>query len=495
MWTALAVYLLPVPPFVRIAACMLVLAALIQFLVPVVRALLTRRPGGPAPSTSDSEHAGPPAQRGVARAVALVVIAAAVGLLAQRAADAPGQAATAGAVTPTGHTTNVAVTADAMRYHPDHITLPAGDRLVITLTNADSRRHDLVLANGGRTALLASGQTARLDAGIIAGPVAGWCTQPMHRQSGMTLSITTTSSPNMAMPSPGSAPTVDPMADPGPGFTARDATLAPAPAERVHRITLRAQAVTRDIAPGVNQTLWTFNGTAPGPVLRGHIGDVFEVTLINDTSVEHGIDFHAEALAPDVAMRTVEPGQSTVYRFTATRAGIWMYHCSAMPMLFHIANGMYGALIIDPPDLTPVDHEYVLVQSEFYLGPMGQLGDLAKMRADQPDAITFNGYVSQYALRPLVARAGQRIRIWVLDAGPNHSSAFHLVGAPFDTVYVEGAYRLRPSDPGGAQVLDLAPASGGFVETALPQPGSYPFLTHAMADADLGARGTIEASR
>jgi nitrite reductase (NO-forming) len=284
------------------------------------------------------------------------------------------------------------------------------------------------------------------------------------------------------------------MADPGPGFTARDAALPPASADRVHHITLRAQAVTRDIAPGVNQTLWTFNGTAPGPVLRGHVGDVFEVTLINDTSVEHGIDFHAEALAPDFAMRTVEPGQSTVYRFTATRAGIWMYHCSAMPMLFHIGNGMYGALIIDPPDLAPVDHEYVLVQSEFYLGPPGQPGDLAKMKADQPDAITFNGYVSQYAWRPLAARAGQRIRIWVLDAGPNRSSAFHLVGAPFDTVYVEGAYRLRPSDPGGAQVLDLAPASGGFVEAVLTQPGRYPFLTHAMADADLGARGSIEVS-
>ena len=165
-----------------------------------------------------------------------------------------------------------------------------------------------------------------------------------------------------------------------------------------------------------------------------------------------------------------------------------------MPMLFHIGNGMYGALIIDPPDLAPVDHEYVLVQSEFYLGPPGQPGDLAKMKADQPDAITFNGYVSQYAWRPLAARAGQRIRIWVLDAGPNRSSAFHLVGAPFDTVYVEGAYRLRPSDPGGAQVLDLAPASGGFVEAVIAQPGTYPFLTHAMADADRGARGAIQAT-
>jgi len=84
--------------------------------------------------------------------------------------------------------------------------------------------------------------------------------------------------------------------------------------------------------------------------------------------------------------------------------------------------------------------------------------------------------------------------MWILDAGPNRACAFHIVGAPFDTVYGEGGYRLRPGDPGGAQILDLAPASGGFVEVRFTQPGSYPFLTHALADADLGARGTIHVA-
>lgn len=321
----------------------------------------------------------------------------------------------------------------------------------------------------------------------------------------MTLTITTTG--NGSTPAAGSMsgmagmsqpstdrPKIDPMADSGPGFTARDASLVPAPDEHVHRITLHAQEVERPVAAGVTQKLWTFGGTTPGPVLRGRVGDVFEVTLINDTGIEHGIDFHAEALPPDSAMRTVEPGQRTVYRFTATKAGIWMHHCSAMPMLYHVGNGMYGAIIIDPPDLAPVDHEYVLVQSELYLGAPGQPGDLARMQANQPDAVVFNGYVSQYAFRPLTARAGQRVRIWLLDAGPNRATAFHVVGAQFDTVYAEGAYRLRPADPGGAQVLDLAPASGGFVETVFAQPGSYPFLTHALADAEHGARGAIQVT-
>ena len=440
---------------------------------------------------------------GIAAGVALVLLAVVVGVIGQHATN-PGTAATGAAmVPPTGHTTTVEVAATGMRYRPDRITVPAGDRLVIVLTNTDSRRHDLVLATGPRTGLLAQGASARLDAGVIGGTVHGWCTRPAHRQSGMTLTITTTgptggSTTPTASTSDTAAATgaarIDTMADPGPGFTAADATLAPASAERTHRVTLHAQDVRRDIAPGVSQTLWTFGGTAPGPVLRGRIGDSFEITLINDATVEHGIDFHAEALAPDTAMRTVEPGQRTTYRFTATKAGIWMYHCSAMPMLYHIASGMYGALIIDPPDLAPVDREYLLVQSEFYLGGQAQPGDAAKMAADRPDAVVFNGYVSQYAFRPLSAHAGQRVRIWVLDAGPNRSSAFHLVGAPFDTVYAEGGYRLQPSDPGGAQTLDLAPAGGGFVETVLSQPGSYPFLTHALADADRGARGTIHVT-
>lgn len=450
-----------------------------------------------APSPARSGPARPPAG-GIAAGVALVLLAVVVGVIGQHAADA-GTAPAVATVPATGHTTTVAVTAMDMRYRPERITVPAGDRLVIVLSNADARRHDLVLATGARTPLLGKGSTARLDAGVIGGTVQGWCSQPAHRASGMTLTITATGAARaQAMPGAAAmapAGRVDAMADPGPGFTARDAALAPAPASRVHRVTLHAREVRREVATGVTQTLWTFDGTTPGPVLRGRIGDTFEVTLVNDTTVEHGIDFHAEALAPDTAMRTVEPGHSVRYRFTAARAGIWMYHCSAMPMLYHVGNGMYGALVIDPPDLAPVDREYLMVQSEFYLGGPGQPGDAARMRADLPDAVVFNGYVSQYAFRPLPARVGQRLRIWLLDAGPNRPSAFHVVGAPFDTVYDEGGYRLRTGDPGGAQVLDLAPASGGFVEMTFTQQGSYPFLSHVLADADRGARGLIRVSQ
>ncbi|MER5337063.1 hypothetical protein [Micromonospora sp. NPDC002717] len=149
------------------------------------------------------------------------------------------------------------------------------------------------------------------------------------------------------------------------------------------------------------------------------------------------------------------------------------------------------AVIIDPPR---VDREFVLVQSELYLGGDGEPGDLAKMQAERPDAVVFNGYVAQYAHRPLPARAGERVRVWLLDAGPNRDSSFHVVGAQFDTVYREGRWEGRPADPGGAQVLSLTPAAGGFVETVFPEPGHYPFVSHAMVDAERGARGVFEVT-
>ncbi len=190
-------------------------------------------------------------------------------------------------------------------------------------------------------------------------------------------------------------------------------------------------------------------------------------------------------------MRTIQPGETLTYTFTAKRAGIWMYHCSTMPMSMHIANGMYGAVIIDPPDLAAVDREYLLVQGELYLGPQGETADAVKLAAKTPDLVAFNGYADQYVHQPLKARAGERVRVWVLDAGPNSPSSFHIVGGQFDTVYLEGAYLLdaREQDPGGAQSLALQPAQGGFVELAFPEAGNYPFVTHIMSDAERGARG------
>ncbi|RMB87386.1 copper oxidase [Streptomyces shenzhenensis] len=527
---ALLLCVLPVPSTVRVACSVLLLVMLLFFLVllvlTVVRGMRNRRraaQGDPVRAPAEVPARPHRVLGGVALGLAVVLLAVAGGgavdvrslpVLERSAATS----ADGGAVTPTGRTTRVTVTIRDMRFSPSSVAVPAGNRLVITLHNTGTDTHDLVLETGARTGRLSPGQQGTLDAGVVGRSLEGWCSVVGHRQMGMVFAVRVTgvtgAGSDSGTDSGGSAhahsgggstsaatddtaaKAFDPMAEPAAGFTARDAQLPPATggaSPRVHKRTITVKEVTREVAPGVRQKLWTFDGTAPGPVLRGRVGDTFEITLVNDGSIGHSVDFHAGALAPNGPMRTIKPGESLTYRFTATRSGVWMYHCSTMPMSLHIANGMFGAVIIDPPGLLAVDREYVLVQSEFYLGKQGGTADPAKVNAKDYDMVAFNGCANQYDHDPLAAEPGERVRIWVLAAGPNEPSAFHVVGGQFDTVFREGAYDLRRggSRSGGAQVLDLAPASGGFVELSFPEAGDYPFVTHIMSDAERGAHGVF----
>ncbi|TFB88277.1 copper oxidase [Cryobacterium algoricola] len=531
----LALYLLPVPSLVKVALSLLVVAALASFLVLMTRALKTnrvvRRPADAAAPVPGSRPTVPPAAQPAVpaprpRRTGSVVVAAGALLLAVTVGVAMDPAAlgvTGGlsvvSVPATGHTTTVDVTMAGMRFSPDSVSVPAGDTLVINLTNADDRVHNLVLDTGITSGSVNPGTTTVIEAGVVGAAIAGWCSIAGHKQLGMVFSVTVaggaggTSSSGTgssgtgmggmdmgtgadagASGAPSAAEDVDLMKQPAGDFAARDARLAPASADTVHKLTLTVQNVETEVSPGVRQTLWTYNGTAPGPTLHGHVGDIFEITFVNVGTIDHSIDFHAGALAPDKPMRTIMPGESLTYRFTATRSGIWLYHCSTMPMSAHIANGMFGAVIIDPPGLEPVSAEYVLVQSEFYLGPEGGEVDAARVTTQLPDLLAFNGYANQYADRPLTARAGETVRIWVLDAGPNVGSSFHVVGGQFDSVFKEGDYLLRDggsTGTGGAQVLDLAAAQGGFVELTFPEAGHYSFVSHVMSDAEKGARGVF----
>jgi nitrite reductase (NO-forming) len=500
----LLVCVLPVPSAVRVPASVLVLAGLASFLALVFPAIRASRRAKRAPVTEPVVWRAADRPRGQVTGLAAVGVAAVVLAVAAGAAFDPTTLVAAAAsspatsqppaVTPTGETTTVAVTARDMRFTPATIEVPAGNRLVIDVTNADPANvHDLVLETGHHSGRLAPGESARIDVGVVGHDLTGWCSIVGHRQMGMVLQITATGAPTppgTREPAP-EAQRVDLAADPG--STAHDPTLPPAPEERVHRHTFTVEEVVREVSPGVTRTLWTFNGTAPGPVLHGRVGDVFEITLVNNASIGHSIDFHAGALAPDGPMRTIAPGESLVYRFTATRAGIWMYHCSSMPMSAHIAAGLFGAVVIDPPDLASADRSYVLVQSELYPGAEGEPVDMGKVQAERPDAVVFNGHPNQYDHRPLPARPGERVRIWVLNAGPNRATSFHVVGAQFDTTYKEGGYLLTPGH-GGSQSLDLAPAQGGFVELTFPEPGHYPFVSHVMVDAERGAHGVVEVT-
>jgi len=546
----LLVAVLPVPSVVRVVSTLLVLGGLAAFVPLLVLSIRASRRAKATPPVvpgagTDRRPARPDGDRPAgqvtglaATGLAAVVLAVAVGVAVDPASLTGARtvaSATAG-VTATGQTRTVDVEARDMRFTPATIEVVAGTRLVIELTNTDDEDvHDLVLDSGAESGRLSPGESTTLDVGVVGRDLDGWCSVVGHRQMGMVLKIAVTGTaggdadgsvpagghadhqhgPGGDEPEPGTltdseaghrhygaasdtegdaADDFDPMASPDDGFAAHEAELPPLGKGRVHRRTLTVTEVEREVAPGVTQRLWTYNGSAPGPVLHGRLGDVFEITLVNDGTIGHSVDFHAGALAPDRPMRTLPPGESLVYRFRATRAGIWMYHCSSMPMSAHIANGMFGAVVIEPADLPEVDRSYLLVQSELYLGAQGGVVDMEKVAAERPDAVVFNGYANQYDARPLAARTGERVRVWVLDAGPSRATSFHVVGGQFDTTYAEGAYLLRGGS-GGAQSLALGAAQGGFVELTFPEPGRYPFVSHVMVDAERGAHGVFEVAR
>ncbi len=392
----------------------------------------------------------------------------------------------------------VAVTLGDLLVRPSAIEVPAGTDLTLEVTNTGAMPHDLKLAGETGTALLDPGAREVVHLGVMDASAQAWCTVPGHKEAGMVLDITVTGSSAGASGDGGAAAgdgaTIDFAAEPATDFTPYDPMLAPAPGGTEHKLTMHATEVVKEVAPGVTQELWTFNDQVPGPVLRGRVGDLFTITLVNDGTLGHSIDLHASKVAWNDEMRTIAPGESLVYQFQAKFAGIFMYHCGTAPALHHIGNGMFGAIIIDPPKLAPVDHEYVLVQSELYLGAQGAPGDLTKMQNEADDAVVFNGYVNQYKFHPIRVEPNERVRVWVLDAGPSENSAFHIVGTIFDTVFKEGTYDIQPDGrQAGSQALDLQPSQGGFVEFSFDEAGLYPIVTHKFANVGKGALGLFQA--
>jgi nitrite reductase (NO-forming) len=253
--------------------------------------------------------------------------------------------------------------------------------------------------------------------------------------------------------------------------------------------------VTLDVAPGVKYAAWTFGGGVPGPALHVGQGDTVDFTLINRANVPHSMDFHAAEIAPSKYYVNVLPGDSLHYRFVARVPGAFMYHCGTAPVAMHIANGMYGALVVDPAAPQPKAKEFVLVQSEFYLSPKPNAEgahtlDWGKLLGLAPDHVVFNGRASQYAEHPLEVAPGELVRLHVVNAGPNRISSFHVVGGIFERVLQDGS---RASPLRGVQTVDVPVGGGSLFEVRLREPGDYPFVSHAFADATKGAVGVLRA--
>ena len=489
------------------------------------------------PEGSQTEQVGTLALRTdlVATSATVLVLVTAVVLMALRptlavsvgAAPSAGgvQEASSKSVQPTGHTSRATIKVKGMAFVPDTIIIDAGDRLIVDFRNTGDQRHDLVFANGKSTGSVPVGQSVSVDVGVLGGDTLGWCSLAGHRQMGMELKIKArggivagqgqSSAGKVALSHVPSAAKLKSQAEKSDPAKAALPPLDDQGRAGTRKYTLDIKERKEKVAAGLERTVWSFDdandsrdsGSRPlaqGPVLRGRVGDTFEVTIRNKGSMSHSIDFHAGPAVPQTMMRNIEPGKELLYTFTADRAGIWMYHCSSDPMSNHIANGMYGAVVVDDGTLPPVAAEYVLVQSEIYLGSNGGAADAEKVAAMNPDIMTFNGRAFQYDAHPLKLEKGQRVRIWVLDAGPNQPLSFHIVGTQFDTVWTEGRYLIgggaggnsaaASSSSAGAQVLPLLPAQGGFVELKVDQPGDYSIVNHVMSLAEKGAHGILRVS-
>jgi len=308
--------------------------------------------------------------------------------------------------------------------------------------------------------------------------------------------------PDAATPSAAAATTRQPPAEMSHGEAPigpaaapdRAADAPPRSTARRHRVRMTTAHVRHQVAPGIAYDAWTFDSIVPGPVQRVTVGDTVDFTLVNVAMMPHSMDFHAAEIAPDRAYRNVMPGDSVQFQFVARVPGAFMYHCGTAPVAAHIANGMYGALIVDPATPRPRAREFVLVQSEFYLGAPAGPDSVRSMAWDKvlnasPDYVVFNGVGSRYATQPIPVEVGAPLRLFVVNAGPNRVSAFHVVGAIFDRVYVDGFGRALE----GIQTWNVPVGGGAVFDLRLVEQGLYPFVSHAFADATKGAVGVFRA--
>ncbi len=285
---------------------------------------------------------------------------------------------------------------------------------------------------------------------------------------------------------------VDPPGVPAPIHRSRPARVI---------VRLKTEEVVREIADGSRYDFWTFNGSVPGPLIRVRLGDTVELHLSNDASsrMSHNIDLHA-VMGPGggAAVSLTPPGHESVFSFKAMRPGLFIYHCATPPVPMHIANGMYGLILVEPPQGLPeVDREYYVMQGDFYTAEPyhtpGQVTfDIKKLLAEQPTYVLFNGREdSLTGSRALTSKVGETVRLFVGDGGPNLVSSFHIIGQIFDTVRVEGGDLVNHNVQ-----TTLIPAGGAaMIELKTLVPGTFLLVDHSITRAFMkGALGQLIVS-
>jgi nitrite reductase (NO-forming) len=293
-----------------------------------------------------------------------------------------------------------------------------------------------------------------------------------------------------------------------------DAAVKPLVPDTVKEVRLDTTHKIIEIAPGVKFSAWTFGDQVPGPIVRARVGDRVKFSMTNRSDehvpglqvmaapMMHSMDFHSAMVSPQDKYRSIAPGQTIEFEFTPNYPGVYMYHCGTPMVLEHIASGMYGMMIVEPRGGYPtkVDHEYAVIQSEFYtkLDPQkrkvdGQplyVLDGERVRTKAPTYTVFNGRYNGMVDKPLTAKPGERVRLFLLNVGPSNTSSFHVVGTIYDRVWLEGNpdNQLR-----GSQTVLMGSSNSAIVEFVIPEAGSYVMVDHHFANASQGAVGLIAA--
>jgi nitrite reductase (NO-forming) len=294
-----------------------------------------------------------------------------------------------------------------------------------------------------------------------------------------------------------------------------DAVVKPLDPSPVKEIRIDASAKLIDLAPGVKYSAWTLGDQVPGPTVRVRVGDTIHFRMTNRTNANmpgvmkiaapmmHSMDFHSAMGSPQSIFHSIRPGQTISFEFTPSYPGVFMYHCVTPPMVEHVAAGMYGMMIVEPKGGFPgkVDREYAVVQSEFYAKPDPEhrkvdnqpvyVMNNEKALARSPTYVVFNGRYNGMVDKPLPAKPGERVRLFVLNIGPGSTSSFHVVGTVFDTVWLEGNPQ---NELHGMQTVLLGASSSAIVEFVIPENGDYIMVDHHFANAAMGAIGVISTS-
>ncbi len=397
--------------------------------------------------------------------------------------------------------------ATEMKFEPQTLQIPVGRSVALILENKGLIEHDFHVEQLGIKILAKPGQTVRQTITVDkAGAYPFDCSIPGHKEAGMkgmllvgdAQSALSAASKDAQKTAAGAqsaavkpAPAVDrlPLPKIAPPLLRREPTLV--------KFEIETPEVTAMLDKGVAYTFWTFGGTVPGPMLRVRQGDTVELTLKNPSSskLTHSIDLHAVTGPGGGAKVTqVGPGQQATFRFKALNPGVYVYHCATPMVAHHIASGMYGLIVVEPPQgLPPVDREFYVMQGEIYLqGKRGEQGlheiSLEKLLDERPEYVVFNGSVGSLTEeRALKAKVGETVRIFFGVGGPNLISSFHVIGEIFDRVHPEGA-----SEPATNVQTTLVPAGGAtVVEFKVEVPGAYILVDHSLGRLEKGAAGFL----